>query len=60
MGKYDGHRGCCVVREETKKQTKFTFLFRSLSAGLFPEDKHLFSSSNDFNQNFSHFTLNYI
>lgn len=57
MGKYDGHRGC-VVMEEAKVQTTFTLFFRSLSAVLFPEDKHLFARSNDFNQKFSHFTLN--
>lgn len=58
MGKYDGHRGCCMVMEEAKVQTTCTLLFRSLSAGLFPEDKHLFVRPNDFNQKFSHFTLN--
>lgn len=58
IGKYDGHRGGGVVREETELQIRFTFLFRSLSDGLFAEDKHLFSRSNYFNQKFSHFTLN--
>lgn len=41
MGKSNGHGGCCVVRE--KVQTKFAFLFRSLSTDFFPEDTDLFS-----------------
>jgi len=60
MGEYDGRRGGCVVREEAKVQTRFTFPFRSLSAGLSPEDKHLSSRSNDFNQKFCQLTLNHM
>lgn len=43
MDKSNGHGGYCVVREKAKVQTRFAFLFKSLSTDLFLEDRHLFT-----------------